>query len=523
MPEAQDARLAGADLPGEGGLPLVLDLAAEAATPLHVRIGDALRRAILERRIARGARLPGSRALADDLGCARGTVIAALEQLVAEGYLTAHRGSGTRVAATLPDDTLAVARASAAAPSSTASTSPPFPSMSFPPPPLLSRRGTALMASSARAWFSTPVAPDAFALGRPAADAFPYAIFGRLLQTEWRDGAAPPHPLGDPRLRAATAAYLAATRGVACTAEEVIVTAGIRQSLRLLGQLLLDPGETALVEDPGFPGIALALAEAGLRPAPVPVGPGGLAIDRAGAAMGARLAVVTPAHHYPLGHAMSLENRLALLAWAEAAGAWIVEDDYGGEYRYAGRPLPPLRALDRTGRVIYAGSFSKVLLPALQLSYLVLPKGLARPVQRALAETGPAPSGLGQGALARFIDEGHLGRHLRRTRKLHAGRQAALLDAARDGAAGLLNVAPLEGGMHLVARPGPDWPPGLGDVAAVAALARAGIAAVALSAYHADPMRAAPGLLLGYAAVPERAIAPAVTRMATILRATGDG
>ena len=169
--------------------------------------------------------------------------------------------------------------------------------------------------------------------------------------------------------------------------------------------------------------------------------------------------MVTPAHHYPLGHAMSLENRLALLAWAEAGNAWIVEDDYGGAYRYAGRPLPPLRALDRTGRVIYAGSFSKVLLPALQLSYLVLPQGLAGPVQRALAETGPAPSGLGQGALARFIDEGHLGRHLRRTRKLHAGRQAALLAAARDRAAGLLDVAPLEGGMHLVARPGPDWPP----------------------------------------------------------------
>ena len=522
MPDAHPARPVAANRGGAGGLPLGLDLAPEAATPLHVRIGDALRRAILDRRIARGARLPGSRALAEDLGCARGTVIVALEQLVAEGYLTAQRGSGTRVAATLPDDALAPAGARDAAPAGP-TPSGSMPSRSVPcPPPLLSRRGTALMGASERAWFSAPVAPDAFALGRPAADAFPYATFGRLLQTEWRAGAAPPHRLGDPRLRAATAAYLAATRGVACTAADVIVTAGIRQSLRLLAQLLLDPGETALVEDPGFPGIALALAEAGLRPAPVPVGPGGLAIERA-AATGARLAVVTPAHHYPLGHAMSLENRLALLAWAEAAGAWIVEDDYGGEYRYAGRPLPPLRALDRAGRVIYAGSFSKVLLPALQLSYLVLPKGLARPVQRALAETGPAPSGLGQGALARFIDEGHLGRHLRRTRKLHAGRQAALLDAARGHAAGLLAVAPLEGGMHLVARPGPDWPPRLGDVAAVAALARAGIAAVALSAYHADPREAAPGLLLGYAAVPARAIAPAVARLADVLRAAGAG
>ncbi|WP_375456629.1 PLP-dependent aminotransferase family protein [uncultured Methylobacterium sp.] len=491
-----------------GALPLVLALDSDASTPLHVRIGDALRAAILERRIARGARLPASRVLAEDLGCARGTVLAALERLAAEGYLTARAGSGTRVAATLPDDLLPAAGPSEAA-------SPPASS-----PPALSRRGAALTRAPRHAYLAAPAAPDAFALGRPAPDAFPFAVFARLLQAEWRDGAPPPHPLGDPRLRAATAAYLSATRGVACTADDVIVTAGIRQSLRLLAHLLLDPGEAAFVEDPGFPGIALALVEAGVRPVPVPVGPGGLAIDRVRAAAArTRLAVVTPAQHYPLGHAMSLENRLALLAWAEAAGAWIVEDDYGGEYRYASRPLSPLRALDRTGRVIYAGSFSKLLLPALQLSYLVLPRGLAAPVHRALAETGPAPSGLGQGALARFIDEGHLGRHLRRTRNLYAARQAALLAAAGRHAAGLLEIPPLEGGMHLVARPGPAWPAGLGDVAAARACAEAGIATVALSAYHADPEAAAPGLLLGYAAVPERAVAPAVLRMAEALRA----
>ncbi|WP_246687895.1 GntR family transcriptional regulator, partial [Methylobacterium sp. WL93] len=177
MRKDPERETAGASPPGDASaLPLVLDLAPGGALPLQARIGDALRRAILERRIARGARLPGSRALAEDLGCARGTVLAALEQLVAEGYLTAHGGSGTRVAAILPDDTLAVA-------------SPPQAAGSFPAPPVLSRRGTALMASSARAWFSAPVAPDAFALGRPAADAFPFATFGRLLQTEWRDGA----------------------------------------------------------------------------------------------------------------------------------------------------------------------------------------------------------------------------------------------------------------------------------------------------------------------------------------------
>jgi GntR family transcriptional regulator / MocR family aminotransferase len=250
---------------------------------------------------------------------------------------------------------------------------------------------------------------------------------------------------------------------------------------------------------------------------PVRVDAGGLAVARA-AVPGARLAVVTPAHHYPLGHAMSLQNRLDLLAWAEAAGGWIVEDDYDGAYRYGGRPLAPLRALDRAGRVIYVGSLSKLLLPALGLSYLVLPRGLIAPVHQALAESGPAPSGLGQWALARFIEDGHLAAHLRRTRRLYALRQEALVEAAARRAADVLRVAPMEGGMHLVARPGPGWPAGLDDARAVAALAGAGISAVALSAYHAGPPE--PGLLLGYAAVPERAVGPAVRRMAETLRLT---
>ena len=494
------------EIPG-GPLPLALGLDPGSGGPLHVQIRDALRETILSRRLAPGSRIPASRALASDLGCARGTVLLALEQLAAEGYLVARTGSGTRVAAVPPEDPAPPA---------------PAPAGRSLPPPVLSRRGAALAASGPRAYLSGPEAPDAFALGRPALDAFPFAVFAKLIQAEWREGPPPaPHPLGLPALRRAVAAYLAAGRGVACEPEDVIVTAGIRQSLRLLARLLLDPGEAAYVEDPGFPGIARALAEAGLRPVPVPVGPGGLAVAAARAIEPAgRLAVVTPAHHYPLGHAMSLENRLDLLAWARANGGWIVEDDYDGAYRYAGRPLAPLRSLDREGRVIYVGSFSKVLLPALQLSYLVLPPGLAAPVQRALAEAGPAPAGLGQGALARFIEEGHLAAHLRRTRRLYALRQEALLAAAARQA-DILDVAPLAGGMHLVARPGPLWPAGLGDARAAAACAAAGIAAVALSAYHAGPAAnaaASPGLLLGYAAVPEPAMAPAVARMAAALR-----
>ncbi|MHB2206900.1 MocR-like pyridoxine biosynthesis transcription factor PdxR [Methylobacterium sp. CM6257] len=487
-----------------GPLPLSVSLDPASPTPLHAQLRESLRAAILDRRLPRGSRLPASRILAADLGCARGTVVLALEQLTAEGYLTARPGSATRVAATLPDDTV-----------------PPSSMVKQPaaaPPPSLSRRGARLVAAPARRYMAGPGVPDAFALGRPALDAFPYAVWARLLQAEWRRG--PPErsdPRGSPALRGAIAAYLAQARGVACEADDVIVTAGIRQSLRLLAELLLDPGEIALVEEPGFPGIAQALASAGLDPVPVPVGPGGLSVTRAvSAAPGARLAVVTPAHHYPLGHAMSLENRLDLLAWAEAASGWIVEDDYDGAYRYAGRPLAPLRALDRGGRVIYVGSFSKLLLPALGLSYLVLPRGLVAPVNQALAETGPAPHGIGQWALARFIEDGHLAGHLRRTRRLYALRQEALVEAARRHGADMVTMTPMEGGMHLVARPGPRWSPALTDAAAVTALGRAGISAVALSAYHAGSPE--PGLLLGYAAVAEPAIEPAVRRMAEALR-----
>lgn len=489
-------------------LPLQLDLGPSpdgcglaGHASLHGRVREALRDAILSGRLPPGERLPSSRTLAEDLGCARGTILLAIEQLVAEGYLTTRPGSGTRVVDTLPDDLLV--------PRGVAGRTSPSPAAA-----VLSRRGASLAASRGEA---APL-PDAFALGQPALDAFPRETWARLLQTEWRAG--PPaslHPLGEPRLRRALAAYLSTGRGVACSEEAVIVTASIRQSLRLLAELLLEPGEAAYLEEPGFPGLAHALRAAGLRTIPVPCDAAGFSIARAQSFdPGARLAVVTPAQGHPLGDTMSLENRLALLAWAEAREGWIVEDDYDGEYRYAGRPLAPLHALDRAGRVLYVGSVSKVLLPALQMSYLVLPQTLVEPVRRALTGGGGFASILGQGALARFIAEGHFAAHLRRTRRLYGQRQAALVASARDLLAGVLEVPPRDGGMHLVARPvaGAEFD----DRRAVEACARAGIATTALSPHFADPARAEQGLLLGYASVPERAIAPAVRRMAEALQ-----
>jgi GntR family transcriptional regulator/MocR family aminotransferase len=303
---------------------------------------------------------------------------------------------------------------------------------------------------------------------------------------------------------------------VRCEASQVIVVTGAQQAVDLAARILLDPGDTAWVEDPGYQGARGALIAAGIRLAPVPVDAEGLDVRRgARSAPGARLVYVTPSHQYPLGVTMSLNRRLALLEWASASGAWILEDDYDSEYRYAGRPLAALQGLDTAGRVIYAGTFSKVLFPALRLGYLVVPPELvdAFIAARALADRH-SPS-VTQAALADFIDGGHFARHVRRTRALYAERQAALVHAARRTLGGLLEVAPAEAGMHLMGwlRAGVD-----DRAAARAALTRA-VDVPPLSAYRARPTRPSDrgGLMLGYAAYAPREIDEACGRLALAL------
>ena len=501
--------LMGRDATKTPPLGLLLDPASRVA--LHRQIGEQLRSAILERRLAPGAHLPSSRLLARELGCARGTVLLALDQMVAEGYVVSTPGSGVSVASDLPDDLL------------TPPTVRTGQHQVVAPPPRLSQRAEAQLAICSRPGSGSGGAPPtAFALGRPAPDAFPFPLWAKLLEAEWhrpaQDIAASPHPFGHAGLRRAIAAYLGAARGFACAAAEVVVTSGVRQSVALLGRLLLDPGETAWVEEPGFPGTREALRAAGARPVPVPVDAFGFSPEAAQAlAPEARLAVVAPAHHYPLGAVLSLQRRLALLAWAERAGGWIIEDDYDGEYRYAGRPLAPLRALDRAGRVAYVGSFSKLLFPSLRLSYLALPSALVDAAERLLVASGPAGASLlGQGALARFIDDGHFAAHLRRTRRLYAERQEVLVAAARRHLAGLLDMPPDPGGMHLVARPRPACAEGFDDRSVAEAAARVGVSVAPLSACClAEP--ATQGLLLGYAAVSPKDIEVAVIRLRSAL------
>jgi GntR family transcriptional regulator/MocR family aminotransferase len=496
--------------------PPALDPAAPA--PLYRQLYDALRDAILGGRLAPGARLPATRALAAQLGVSRNTVVNAFEQLLAEGYISGRTGSGTYVAATLPDDLLTARATHIPMPFGNAGVTRAGGAARAP-----SARGRSLAATPVSAMSASPQeartgsALRVFRHGLPALDEFPGAQWARLAARRWRR---PPRELlgyGDPTgyapLREALAAYLQASRAVRCTPEQVLIVSGSQQALDLAARVLLDPGDAAWIEDPGYVGARGALLSAGARVVPVPVDGDGLDVA-AGIARcpGARLAYVSPSHQYPLGATLSLSRRLALLEWAARAGAWILEDDYDSEFRYAGRPLASLQGLDGEARVIYIGTFSKVLFPALRLGYVVAPPDLvdALAAARALADRH-APT-LDQAVLADFIAEGHFARHIRRMRGLYAERQAALVAAAR-ALDGLLEVRPAEAGMHLM-----GWlPPGVDDDTAARAAAEHGVDALALSA-HALERPARGGLLLGYAAFDAPALRAGVRRLGAALR-----
>ena len=490
--------------------PLGLVLDAAAHMPLHQQIGEQVRRAILERRLAPGQRLPSSRLMASELDVARGTVLLAMDQLIAEGYVKARAASGLSVATDLPDEMLTAPHRQLAAAPDTGGVN----------TPALSHRARAALRDSTPT-FGFEDAPLAFPTGQPDRQAFPFALWARLLEREWRRPswtiAGALHPFGHVGLRAAIAAYLGAARGFVCTPESIAVTTGVRQSLSLLAWLALDPGDAAWIEEPGFIGTREALALADVRAVPVSVDESGFPVERAiAAAPQAKLAVVAPSHQFPLGTVLSLQRRLELLSWAERHGAWIAEDDFDGEYRYAGRPLAPLRALDRSGRVAYLASFSKLLFPALRLSYVVLPTALVPAAEKRMAAVPARPSLLGQGALARFIADGHLATHLRRTRLLYSARQEALIAGLDRHLSPWLESARDPGGMHLIARPVAPIAPAFDDRAITAAAAKARIAVAPLSACYAARRRRH-GLILGYAGTPEAEIDPACATLAGVL------
>ena len=306
---------------------------------------------------------------------------------------------------------------------------------------------------------------------------------------------------------------MAAARGVDCTPAQVIVVTGAQAALDLAARMLLDPGDRAWIEEPGYPGARAALIAAGAHLEPVPVDQDGLDVAAGQASCpGARLAYITPSCQYPLGATLVLARRLVLLDWAHRAGAFIIEDDYDSEYRYRGRPIASVQGLDPHGRVVYVGTFAKTMLPALRVGYLIVPEPLSAAFANAVRNTGQTAAQPVQGALAEFIDAGLYGAHVRRMRNRYAQRQALLLALAERHLAGLLDCAPTDAGMQMAA-----WfARGADDRAVAEAGRRAGLALRPLSSYWVGS-GARPGLHLGYAAVPEEAMEPAVLHLARLL------
>jgi GntR family transcriptional regulator / MocR family aminotransferase len=481
---------------------------AGSVTPLHRQLYEVVRQEVLLRHFSPGQQMPSTRVLAADLRISRNTVLNAFEQLKAEGYLEGTAGSGTYIARALPDEMTRALKMRPPASPLRINT------------PRLSRFGSHIMKQGAAAVLNgVPVRP--FQPGIPALDAFPFEIWTQISNRQWKSRSSGlltySGTAGYLPLRKAVAGYLRVSRAVRCEPEQVIIVSGTRQALDLSVRLLLDPADAVWMEDPGYFGAHSTLKAAAARLIPVPVDADGLNVaEGISRCPKARMAYTTPSHQFPLGTPMSVARRLQLLKWAADTNAWILEDDYDSEFRYSSRPLPALQSLDQAGSVIYIGTFSKLLFPALRLAYLVAPPDLVNRYLIAKAVTdGHAPT-VDQAILAEFMEEGHFTRHIRRMRALYLERLEMLLEAARAEIDGAVNIRRPDAGMHAVAL----LPPESDDRSVAAAAATVGVASMPLShCYLGRPK--APGLLLGYAAFGQRQIRLGIRKLSGILTKNG--
>lgn len=441
-------------------------LSRDPATPLYRQIYQRFRDAIAQGQLAPGDRVPSVRSLASELNLARGTVELAYQILIGEGYLVARGPAGTVVSPQLGKHAESPAPAPALRPHAPAQ--------------------------------PERAAPLPFQIGLPALDAFPRMQWLRLAGRNLRamDTAAMNYPQtnGHEPLRRAIAAYLGISRGISCSPGQVFITAGYLGALELICRTLLRSGDSGWYEDPGYPHGRLFLEQAGMRLAPVPVDEEGLCVQAGRQlAADARFAVLTPTHQSPLGCALTLPRRLALLEWAAARKAWIIEDDYDSEFRYHGRPLPALKSLDRDGRVLYTGTFSKVLYPGLRLAYLVVPEEQIAAFQATAAWLGLSSPTLLQATVADFMEQGHFARHLKKMRALYAERRAYLTDALARVFGDALAIPPRAGGIHVLAY----WTRQRDDRSLAQAANAQGFAVHALNTWSRRD-GTPPGMLLGF-------------------------
>ncbi len=484
--------------------PIVVD--RSASTPLHKQIYDEYRAAILSGDLSPGQKVPSSRDLTSALSVSRFPVLNAYAQLLAEGYLESRVGAGTFVSTSLPEQLMSVRQPSDST----------EPAMSGPRP----------VASRSSLYPQFPFSPrlrgwGSFGVHQPALDQFPFKIWSNLVVRHTRN----PHasaihhvdPRGSERFRTAICNYLRTARGVKCDPDQVMVVSGSQQAIDITSRALLDPGNAVWVEEPGYSLQQIVLNAAGCRMVPIPVDEEGLNVNLGiKRAPKARAAFVTPSHQYPLGSTMGASRRIQLLNWAQSAGAWIIEDDYDSEYRYESLPVPSLHGLDMNSRVIYIGTFSKVLFPSLRLGYMVIPRDLVDRFVAIRFAMDIFPAYLYQEVLSDFINEGHFTRHIRKMRQIYQQRRTALIESlsldfpASEG----FEVHGAEAGMHLAM----TLPVGFNDmeIAARAALERLWLFALSPS-YQCEKSRH--GFILGFGSTPPERIPQAVHQMRSICMA----
>lgn len=474
--------------------------------PMHQQIYERVRELILLGRLQPGQALPSTRTLAADLGVSRNTVLHAFEQLRTEGYLEGIVGSRTAVASQLPEQMVRPARIAP-------------PSNNFADPsPTLSDYAKRIIGQNSLAAKPVPYRP--FQAGFPAFDKFPFELWAKLAEKYRRTA---PHELygysnaaGYLPLRKALASYLMLARGVRCSPEQIIIVSGAQQGLHLTASLLLNPGDSVWLEEPGYFGARAAFEAVSARIVPVPVTPDGIDLfEGMKQAKNARLAYTTPSHQFPLGVTMSMQRRLELLDWAAASSSWIIEDDYDGEFRYTSRPLPALQSIDSHESVIYLGTFSKILFPALRLGYLIVPPRLVDAFTIAKRVSDYHSPLLEQAIITDFITEGHLSRHVRRMRTLYRERLDFFIDTARTEWGEAVELKNTDAGMHVLT----VFPNHVDDIRFAEEAESRGVSTMALSPLYAGSTKT-PGLMLGFAGFGPRQTKSGIRTLSALFRSS---
>ncbi|MBI9042867.1 MAG: PLP-dependent aminotransferase family protein [Anaerolineaceae bacterium] len=485
----------------------LIQLDRENETPLYQQIANGLRESILNNMIPPGTKLPSHRDLTQMLDVSRNTVVNAIDQLISEGYITARVGAGSFVSNALPDDFLISTKHSKFFTKNKGTIAP------------LSSRGKQLVKNYNPRWhLPKHDNHNLFRNGLPERKSFPFPIWEKIskkylfYQSE-KIFDFNPDPAGYIPLRKNLAEYLQIARAVKCDENQIMMITGIEQAIYLAARLLTNPGDNVWVEEPGFPGAARAFQAAGNQIIPIPVDDNGFDIEYAiQKAPDAKIVYVSPSHQFPIGSTLSLKRRLALLKWAESNDAWIIEDDYDSEYRYNERPLPALQGLDKTGRVIYCGTFNLTLFPGIRLDYIVLPENLFPHFLAARTILDIHIPMLNQAIISDFIEEGHFIRHIRKMRKIYARRRDVLLQAIKDHPTELLSAGQANCGVYICG----FLKPHISDEMVFEFAGNHGIEVLPLSRFYIGE-KPEMGLVLGYASCEPQQIQWGISKIIDIL------